>query len=54
MQKLIILRGCMASGKSTIAQKYRSFDNKMAWIKVDRFKDLFDHFNKEARPRCVG
>ncbi len=50
MQKLIILRGCMASGKSTIAQRYRNFDSKMAWIKIDRFKDLFDHFEKGVRP----
>ncbi len=54
MQKVIILRGCMASGKSTIAQKYRSFSKEMAWIKVDRFKDLFDHVEKEARPIVHG
>jgi predicted kinase len=44
----------MASGKSTIAKKYRNFDSKMAWIKVDNFKDLFDHFEKEARPVVHG
>ncbi len=44
----------MAIGKSSIAQKYRSFEAKMAWIKVDHFKDLFDHFEKEARPYSHG
>ncbi len=41
MQKVIILRGCMASGKSTIAKKFRSFETKTAWLKVDNFKDFF-------------
>ncbi len=44
----------MASGKSTIAKKYRSFHDKMAWIKVDNFKELFDHFEKGARPVVHG
>ena len=40
-QKLIILRGTPASGKTTIAKKMRSFENKVAWLKVDNFKLFF-------------
>lgn len=40
-QFLIILRGIPASGKSTIAKKIRNFDAKIAWLKVDNFKDFF-------------
>ncbi len=54
MQRVIMLRGCMASGKSTIAKKLRSFDSKMAYIKVDSYKDLFDHFENEVRPFVHG
>lgn len=54
MQKLIILRGCMASGKSTIAKRYRSFQSKTAWLKVDNFKDFFDHFELEVRSTVHG
>jgi len=42
MQKLIILRGTPSSGKSTIAKKLRDFEQKIAWLKVDNFKDFFD------------
>lgn len=41
MQKLIILRGAPASGKTTVAKSFRNFENKVAWIKVDNFKDFF-------------
>jgi predicted kinase len=54
MQRVIILRGCMGSGKSTLAQKYRSFDSKMAYLKIDDFKNVFDHFEKEVRPIVHG
>lgn len=40
-QRLVILRGAPASGKSTIAKKFRNFSNKVVWLKVDNFKDLF-------------
>jgi predicted kinase len=40
-QFLIILRGAPASGKSTIAKSFRNFDKKIAWLKVDSFKDFF-------------
>lgn len=41
MQKLIIIRGAPASGKSTIAKKLRDFKKKIVWLKVDNFKDFF-------------
>ena len=41
MQRLIILRGPPASGKSTIAKKLRNFETKVAWLKVDNFKPFF-------------
>ena len=40
-QRVIVLRGTPASGKSTIAKSYRNFEEKFAWIKVDNFKDFF-------------
>lgn len=41
MQFLVIIRGAPASGKTTIAKKLRDFDQKIAWLKVDNFKDFF-------------
>ena len=41
MSKLIILRGAPSSGKSSIAKSLRSLKNKIAWLKVDNFKDFF-------------
>jgi len=40
-QFLIVLRGVPASGKTTIAKQFRNFDKKIAWLKVDNFKDFF-------------
>jgi predicted kinase len=40
-QFLVILRGAPASGKTTIAKEFRNFDKKIAWIKVDNFKEFF-------------
>lgn len=40
-QKLLILRGAPASGKSSIARSLRDFEKKIAWIKVDNFKPFF-------------
>jgi predicted kinase len=40
-QFLAIVRGAPASGKTTIAKKFRSFDKKVVWLKVDNFKDFF-------------
>ena len=40
-QFLVIIRGAPASGKTTIAKKLRNFDQRVAWLKVDNFKDFF-------------
>lgn len=40
-QRVIILRGPTGSGKTTIAQSYRNFEQKIVWLKVDNFKDFF-------------
>ena len=37
----MIIRGAPASGKTTIAKRFRSYDKKIAWLKVDNFKDFF-------------
>lgn len=41
MQRVIVLRGTTASGKTTISKRYRNLDNKFAWVKIDNFKDFF-------------
>lgn len=41
MQKLIVIRGAPASGKSTIAKRLRDFQKKVVWLKVDNFKNFF-------------
>lgn len=41
MQKVLILRGAPASGKSTIAKHLRDFEEKIVWLKVDNFKPFF-------------
>lgn len=50
MQRLLILRGPMGSGKTSLAKLYRSYDQKWAHLQVDLFKNLFEHFEKPARP----
>jgi predicted kinase len=40
-QFIVILRGAPASGKTTIAKEFRSFDKRIAWLKVDNFKEFF-------------
>ncbi len=40
-QFLVIIRGAPASGKSSIAKKLRNYSKKVAWLKVDNFKDFF-------------
>jgi len=40
-QFVVILRGAPASGKSTIAQKMRDFQQRIVWLKVDNFKPFF-------------
>jgi len=40
-QFLVIIRGAPASGKTTIAKKMRNYEKKVAWLKVDNFKEFF-------------
>lgn len=40
-QFLVIIRGAPASGKTTIAQKFVNYDQKIVWLKVDNFKPFF-------------
>lgn len=47
-QFLIILRGTPASGKSTIAKRFRDFDKKVVWLKVDNFKDFFSEDSSQT------
>jgi predicted kinase len=44
-QFIVIIRGTPASGKSTIAQQLRNFNQKIAWLKVDNFKPFFEEIN---------
>lgn len=53
-QRLVILRGPMGSGKTTIANHLKNFDAKIACLHVDQFKNIFDHFEKEARVISQG
>src|SRR3989344_6876754 len=47
-QKLIILRGAPATGKTTISENLRNFDKKIVWFKTDNFKPFFtDYLNEE-------
>ena len=40
-QFCVVLRGAPASGKTTIAKRLRNYEDKVAWLKVDAFKDFF-------------
>lgn len=44
VQKLVILRGSSCSGKTTIAEKIRDYDKKIAWLSVDTIKPIFSDF----------
>lgn len=47
-QRVIVLRGAPASGKSSLAKSYRDFQQKVAWLKVDNFKDFFSDDSSQA------
>lgn len=53
-QVVVILRGTPSSGKSTIAKKLRNFEEKIAWLKVDNFKDFFADDASDALPFVNG
>lgn len=43
-QKLVILRGAPCSGKTTIAEKLRDYDKRIAWVSIDKIKPTFSDF----------
>ncbi len=47
-QKLIIVRGAACSGKTTICKEIRDFDKKIAWLSIDKVKNIFSDFKDEA------
>ena len=47
-QKLIILRGTSCSGKTTIAEKLRDYDSKIAWLSIDNVKRIFSNYLDSA------
>ena len=47
-QKIVIVRGTACSGKTTICKEIRDFDNKIAWLSIDKVKNLFSDFKDEA------
>lgn len=52
-QFLVIIRGAPASGKTTIAKKFRNYDEKVVWLKVDNFKDFFSGNSSLTEQRDV-
>lgn len=53
-QFLAIIRGGPASGKTTIAKQMRNYEKKVAWLKVDNFKDFFAEDTSETRELVDG
>ncbi len=47
-QKLIIVRGAACSGKTTICKEIRDFDKKIAWLSIDKVKNIFSDFKDET------
>lgn len=43
-QKLVILRGPAASGKTTLCESLRDYDKKIVWLSVDKMKPMFSEF----------
>lgn len=40
-QKLVIIRGAPASGKTTLGENLRSKEKKIVWLKIDNLKPFF-------------
>lgn len=47
-QKLVIVRGAACSGKTTVCKKTRDFDNKIAWVSIDKVKNIFSDYEDRA------
>lgn len=47
-QKLVIVRGAACSGKTTVCKKLRDFDRKIAWVSIDKVKNIFSDYEDRA------
>lgn len=47
-QKLVILRGANASGKTTICKNIRDIDKNIVWLSVDGIKPIFSEYKNET------
>jgi predicted kinase len=47
-QTVLILRGPAASGKTTLGEKLRNFDKKIAWLSIDVIKPIFTHYEYKS------
>ncbi len=47
-QKLVILRGAPASGKTTICKNVRNIDKNIVWLSVDGIKPIFSEYKNET------
>lgn len=47
-QRLIIIRGAPASGKTTLCERLRDFDKKIVWLSVDKLKPIFSEYKDET------
>jgi chloramphenicol 3-O-phosphotransferase len=52
-QFLVIIRGAPASGKTTIARRFRDPDKRVVWLKVDNFKDFFSEDSNLSEQKYV-
>ncbi|HVZ58250.1 MAG TPA: zeta toxin family protein [Patescibacteria group bacterium] len=47
-QKLVILRGAPASGKTTICKNVRDINKNIVWLSVDGIKPIFSEYKNET------
>lgn len=47
-QKLVILRGAPASGKTTICKNIRDINKNIVWLSVDGIKPIFSEYKNET------
>ncbi len=47
-QKLVIIRGAPASGKTTLCERLRDFDKKIVWLSIDKIKPVFSEYKDET------
>lgn len=47
-QKIVIVRGTSCTGKTTICKEIRDFDKKIAWVSIDKIKNIFSDYEDRA------